>query len=177
MDDDIADIDQHPVAMRQAFNAHRAKPGLFEVSCQMIGDGADVAVRTAGGHDHIIAKRRFSRNVDADGVLGLGIVQARQDCLEALPARLTSANRSRMRCAQGSALVSLGRVQDNVPLWSHPYFSGTMPPHHTHKNGLIKVSRRFLAKIGHFCAERAGRNVVEAALVRGAVRWIQAGAR
>ena len=82
----------------------------------MVGDGPDMAVRTAGGHDHIIAKRRFPRNVDADGVFGFGIVQARQDSLEALLARLAGAKRSRMRCAQGSALVSSGRVQDNIPL-------------------------------------------------------------
>jgi hypothetical protein len=42
--------------MRQAFNANRAKPRLLEVFRQMVGNSADMPVRTAGGHDHMIAK-------------------------------------------------------------------------------------------------------------------------
>ena len=47
MDDQVARIDQHPVAMRQAFDAERAEAGLLQVARQPFSDRADMTVRTA----------------------------------------------------------------------------------------------------------------------------------
>ena len=44
-----------------------------------IGDGADMAVRPSGGHDHVVADRRLAVQINGDGVLGLHIVETGED--------------------------------------------------------------------------------------------------
>ena len=75
VDDHIAGIDQHPVAGAQALDADVAAAGFLQVVEQPVGDRRDVAVRTAGGDDHVVGEGRFAGDVDRDEVLGLGVVE------------------------------------------------------------------------------------------------------
>jgi hypothetical protein len=50
----------------------------------MIRDRADMAVRPAGGHNHEVADRGFSTEIDGEGVLGLHVVEAVEDQSEDL---------------------------------------------------------------------------------------------
>ena len=47
MHDDVADVDQHPVAGRQAFDLDLAVAGVLQRAQYVIRQGADVAMRTA----------------------------------------------------------------------------------------------------------------------------------
>jgi hypothetical protein len=50
----------------------------------MVGDRADMALRPAGGHDHVIAYRGFAGEIDGDAVLGFHVFQTREDDAECL---------------------------------------------------------------------------------------------
>ena len=75
MDDHIARVDQNPIAQRHPFNPCLADALLFQLLDQLIGDGTHMTLGTAGGDNHIIAKRRFPGQVDADNVIGLGVLE------------------------------------------------------------------------------------------------------
>ena len=75
MDDHVADIDQHPVAGRQAFDLGLAIAVVLERAQHVVGQRADVAVRASGGDDEGIGDRRLALQVDADDVLGLLVVE------------------------------------------------------------------------------------------------------
>ena len=75
MDDHVARIDQNPIAQRHPFNPCLADTAFFELLDQLIGDGADVTLGTAGGDNHVIAKRRFPCQVDADDIVSLGVLK------------------------------------------------------------------------------------------------------
>ncbi len=79
MNNDVAGIDQHPVARGQAFNAGGAKPILFDAATKMVGDGADLALGAAAGYDHMIGDRAFSEEVDDDNVFSLVVFQRLSD--------------------------------------------------------------------------------------------------
>ena len=66
----------------QALDAKVRAAGVLEVADQPIGDGADVALRTAGGDDHVVGERRLAGDVDGDGVLGLGVFETGEDHLQ-----------------------------------------------------------------------------------------------
>src|SRR5262245_19661039 len=59
VDDHVARVDQDPVALPHALDTNTRHPRLFNVFDQGIGNGADMALRSAAGHDHVIADRRF----------------------------------------------------------------------------------------------------------------------
>ena len=44
----------------------------------MVGHRADVAVRTAGRHDHAIGDRTLILEIDGDDILGLIVIETRQ---------------------------------------------------------------------------------------------------
>jgi hypothetical protein len=76
VDDRIAGIEQHPVAMRDAFD-----PGRWEACCAArarhpVGDRADVNVRASRGDDHQVGDGGFARQVDDDDILGFGVFEA-----------------------------------------------------------------------------------------------------
>ncbi len=75
MDDQVASVDQHPVTMRQAFDPRTAKARVLQRPKQVIGQCADVPVRTAGGHDHAIGHAGLVGQIDGDDVLGLVVVE------------------------------------------------------------------------------------------------------
>src|SRR5690606_39622424 len=64
-------IHQHPVAVRHAFDARLVEAVLAQSLEQLVGNGADMTVGAAGGHDHVVGQRRLAGDVDGDGVLGL----------------------------------------------------------------------------------------------------------
>ncbi len=79
VDDDVAGVDQHPVAMRHALDAHAADAGLVQILEHAIRDRADMTVRPPGGHNHESAIEVLPREIDGDGVLGLHVVEAGED--------------------------------------------------------------------------------------------------
>jgi len=79
MNDHVARVYQHPVALRHALDADAGHPCPVQVFEHMIRDRADMAVRPAGGHDHEVADRGFATEIDGEGVLGLHIVEASED--------------------------------------------------------------------------------------------------
>jgi hypothetical protein len=54
---------------------------IFDYS---IGNRSDMAMRSAGRHDHIVAHGRSISKIDCEGVLGLHVVEAVEDQAEDL---------------------------------------------------------------------------------------------
>ena len=79
MDDDVAGINQYPVAMPHALDpgARHAQPG--KVLEHAISDRAYMALRPAGGHNHAVGDCGLDGEIDGDGVLGLHVIQAGED--------------------------------------------------------------------------------------------------
>jgi hypothetical protein len=75
MDDNIAAVDQNPVAARRAFQGDIARATGFKALAQMFGHGHDLAAGTPGGHDHVVRDRRFSGKGDGDNVFGLVAIE------------------------------------------------------------------------------------------------------
>jgi hypothetical protein len=75
MDDDVAGIDQHPIALGLALDAGAAITFLFELLDELVGDGPDMPLRTPRGEDHMVADRGFASQVDAGDILCLGGVE------------------------------------------------------------------------------------------------------
>src|SRR5262249_28368450 len=71
MHDDIAGVDQDPVAMRHAFDAHVADAGLVQVFDQAISDRAHLPIGPSGGHNQEVGERAFAGEIDGDDVLSL----------------------------------------------------------------------------------------------------------
>src|SRR5215831_6530725 len=80
--DDVAGIEQHPVALRSAFDAHPTVSGLFKLALDLLGDGSDVPIRAARSDHHVVADGRFPPNIDHHHVLGFGIIQPESDVSE-----------------------------------------------------------------------------------------------
>lgn len=79
MDDDVTCVDQNPIAMRHAFMAYIRQAGLAQVLEQVVRDGADMAVRSAGCNDHVIADRGFAAEIEGEGILGLHVFEGVED--------------------------------------------------------------------------------------------------
>jgi len=84
MYDHITGVDQHPVALSHAFDANARNAGAFDVFDQAIGNSTDMALRPAAGHDHVVADRGFSGEIDDDAVLGFHVFKTREDGAESL---------------------------------------------------------------------------------------------
>src|SRR5580698_10491458 len=83
VNDHVTRIDQHPVALRRAFDAGR-NAGFVQILDHPVGDRADMALRPAGRHDHVVADRGFIAKIDGEDVLGLHVVEAGEDQTEDL---------------------------------------------------------------------------------------------
>ena len=70
--------------MAHALDANAGDARLFDVLDEVVGDGGDMALRTAAGHDHIIAYRRFAGEIDDDAILGFQVFKTRKDSAERL---------------------------------------------------------------------------------------------
>jgi hypothetical protein len=75
MDDDVAGINQHPIALGLALDADPAIAFLFELPDELVGDGPDMPLRTPRGEDHVVADRGLASQVDASHILSLGGVE------------------------------------------------------------------------------------------------------
>ena len=72
MDDDLAEIHEHPAARRVAFNL-RAFAAVFFVRrlVQRVGQRLELALAGAGADDEVVGEDRVALNVEQDDVLGL----------------------------------------------------------------------------------------------------------
>jgi hypothetical protein len=84
MHDHIAGIDQYPVALPHALDTNARTARIFDVFDEVIGNSTDMALRPAAGHDHVIADRGFSGEIDDDAVLGFHVFKTRKDGAERL---------------------------------------------------------------------------------------------
>src|SRR3954468_24158296 len=67
MNDDVAGIDQHPVAVLLAFDADAFQARLVEALNGAVRDRCDMTVRASAGHDHGVADGGLAGEVDGDG--------------------------------------------------------------------------------------------------------------
>lgn len=79
MDDDVAPVDQNPVALIEPLDRDLAKACGFEFFPEMFGHRGDVALRRAGCDDHVIGKIGFAGEIDDDHVLRFVVVERRRD--------------------------------------------------------------------------------------------------
>jgi len=79
VDDHVAGIDQHPVAMRHALDPDAGQAGIAKVLEHALGHRTNMPVRPSGGHDQVVGDGRFIAQVDGGGVLGLHVVEAVED--------------------------------------------------------------------------------------------------
>ena len=84
VDDHVARIDQNPIGMRQALDLDIALTCLPELDRQLIGDGAHMPIRSAGGHDHPVGESRFAVEIDGDDVFRLGVFKLGENGFEEL---------------------------------------------------------------------------------------------
>ena len=84
MDDDVARIDQDPVAVRQAFDVNALHAGFAEFLHHILRDRADMPVGPAGRDDHVVCDGGFAAKVDGECVLRLHVVEAGEDDLQGL---------------------------------------------------------------------------------------------
>jgi hypothetical protein len=68
VDDDVVGVDEHPVAVGQAFDARRRQARFLALFNHAIGDGSDVNVGAAAGNDHHVGESGFAVQVDGDDV-------------------------------------------------------------------------------------------------------------
>ena len=76
MHDDIARVDQDPVALWHALDPQIAETLRLEPLDELIGNGRDMAVRAAGGDDHLIGESALAVEIDRRDVFGLGVIEA-----------------------------------------------------------------------------------------------------
>src|SRR5262249_30176257 len=62
--DNVAGIEQHPIALWPALDAHPAVSGLFELALDLLGDGSDVPIGATRSDHHVVADGRFPPNID-----------------------------------------------------------------------------------------------------------------
>ena len=84
MDNHVAGVDQDPVALPHPFDTNARTARTFNVLDEVLGNSADMALRPAAGHDHVIADRGFSGEIDDDAVLRFHIFKSREDGVERL---------------------------------------------------------------------------------------------
>ncbi len=102
MDDNIARVDQYPVAKRHPFDPCIAEALLLQLLEEPVRNGTDMALRAPRGDYHVVAKRRLARQIDADDVVSLGVLKGIDD-------KVSERGRSRSGalCAARSELVEL----------------------------------------------------------------------
>jgi hypothetical protein len=77
----IARIDQHPVRLRHAFDAHVLHARFLQLAHDVIGQRADMARRPPGGDDKHVREGRFSLDVERDNLFGFVVFERRQNHL------------------------------------------------------------------------------------------------
>jgi len=80
----VAGIDQDPIALAHTLDPDAGTARFLHVLDQVVGNRADMALRPAAGHDHVIAYRGFAGEIDNDAVLGFQIFKTGEDGAERL---------------------------------------------------------------------------------------------
>ena len=78
VDQDVACIDQHPVAGRHALDPRISEAPVLELLDHAIGNRTHMAVRAAGCHEHGVCDGGFACEVQLDRVFGLHVLKASQ---------------------------------------------------------------------------------------------------
>src|SRR4249920_3510729 len=118
--DDVGGVDQHPVTLRAAFDTYTAVPSLSQLARQLLGDGSDVPIRSAGGDHHVVADGRFPPDVDRHHFLGFGVVEPGRDETEE-GFRVVRGHEVGRRRAPASTLKCGWHIVLNVLSSSNPY--------------------------------------------------------
>src|SRR3546814_6479262 len=71
VDDDVARVEQHPVAALHAFRRDAEDALVLQLLAQMVGHGADLPGRAAGGDHHEVCDAGFVGEFDDDDVVRL----------------------------------------------------------------------------------------------------------
>src|SRR3546814_3922953 len=79
VDDDVARVEQHPVAALHAFRRDAEDALVLQLLAQMVGHGADLPGRAAGGDHHEVCDAGFVGEFDDDDVVRLVVFQGRLD--------------------------------------------------------------------------------------------------
>ncbi len=82
MNNDVARIDQHPVARGKSVHRTRSIARLFQPPRQMFGDRTHMPLRPAIGDDNGIGQRRAAFEVDRYDVFRLVVVEGNQNAGE-----------------------------------------------------------------------------------------------
>ncbi len=80
MDDDIADINQHPVRIWQPFYMRLPAASGLELPDDMIGQRSDMPGRSAGCYDHLVSNGGLAFKGNDEQRLGLVVFQCFNDC-------------------------------------------------------------------------------------------------
>ena len=75
MNDHVARVDQHPIALRQALDAGARKTPVLEALRQVFRRRSDVPRGPSGRHNDGIAQRGSSREIDRHDVFGLVVIE------------------------------------------------------------------------------------------------------
>jgi hypothetical protein len=75
MDDDVAAVDQNPIALSGTLDADAFQTFAFEFFDEMFGHRLDVTGRGTGGDDHVVGDGRPAGKIDDDRIGRLVVVQ------------------------------------------------------------------------------------------------------
>jgi hypothetical protein len=75
VDDDVAAVDQNPIALIGTLDADAFQAFAFEFFDEVFGHRLDVARRGAAGDDHVVRDGRASGEIDDDRIGRLVVVQ------------------------------------------------------------------------------------------------------
>jgi len=75
MNDDIAGIDQNPVALRQALDPRSAHARSFASFYRLVRDRAYMRRRSSRRNNHLVSERCLTTQVDRDNVLGFRVFE------------------------------------------------------------------------------------------------------
>jgi hypothetical protein len=79
VNDHVAGVDQHPIAMRHALDPDSREPGLTKIFEYAICHRPDVTVGPSRGHDHVVGDCGVTAQIDYGGILSLHVIKARED--------------------------------------------------------------------------------------------------
>src|SRR5215470_6332547 len=77
--DDVAGVNQDPVALRLALNAGAPIARVLELVLELLGDRAHMPVGAAGGDHHVVADGGLPFDIDRHNVLGFCFIERRRD--------------------------------------------------------------------------------------------------
>lgn len=79
MNNDVANVEQHPIGVWKAFDLYGATGSFLERLGQMVSDRGDVACGPSRRDDHHVRKGGLSLKVDRDDLFGLVVFETVDD--------------------------------------------------------------------------------------------------